>query len=194
MENLEGKDLPTVHETSDQGKTIVSLECESACTDIVASGESHHGAVVPADNSTTGNDPMTLGTGNMNVTAHILRQLAVTMAGGKVDAGAALEKSFELMVGLASQDQIESMLAAQMIASHNLAMDLMSKASITDNSLSAKHYTTLANRTMAVFVTQVEALNRYRSKGQQKIIVQHVTVNDGGQATVKAIVSEGGKN
>jgi hypothetical protein len=32
------------------------------------------------------------------------------------------------------------------------------------------------------FTTQVEALKRYRTGGQQKVIVEHVTVNEGGQA------------
>jgi hypothetical protein len=31
---------------------------------------------------------------------------------------------------------------------------------------------------------QMEALNRYRSKGQQKITVEHVHINSGGQAII----------
>lgn len=38
----------------------------------------------------------------------------------------------------------------------------------------------------------IEALNRYRGKGQQKVTVEHVTVNAGGQAIVGHLNHEGG--
>ena len=34
---------------------------------------------------------------------------------------------------------------------------------------------------------QVEALKRYRTGGEQKVTVHHVTVNEGGQAIVGAV-------
>ena len=39
---------------------------------------------------------------------------------------------------------------------------------------------------------QMEALKRYRTGGQQRVIVEHVTVNAGGQAIVGS-VTRGGK-
>jgi hypothetical protein len=41
-----------------------------------------------------------------------------------------------------------------------------------------------ASRLSRAFATQVEALKRYRTGGQQKVTVEHVTVNQGGQAIV----------
>ena len=41
-----------------------------------------------------------------------------------------------------------------------------------------------ANKLMRTFTAQIEALNKYRTKGKQKITVQHVNVNEGGQAIV----------
>jgi len=38
----------------------------------------------------------------------------------------------------------------------------------------------------------VEALNRHRGKGQQKVTVEHVTVNAGGQAIVGSVQAPGG--
>ena len=38
----------------------------------------------------------------------------------------------------------------------------------------------------------LEALNRHRGKGQQKVTVEHVTVNAGGQAIVGAVATSGG--
>jgi hypothetical protein len=34
------------------------------------------------------------------------------------------------------------------------------------------------------FAAQIETLKRYRSSGEQKVTVEHVTVNTGGQAIV----------
>ena len=38
------------------------------------------------------------------------------------------------------------------------------------------------NKLARTFTTQIEALKRYRSTGQQKVTVEHVTVQAGGQA------------
>jgi len=43
----------------------------------------------------------------------------------------------------------------------------------------------LRQNTRCAFASQVEALKKYRSGGQQTIKVQHVTVNEGGQAIVR---------
>jgi hypothetical protein len=37
------------------------------------------------------------------------------------------------------------------------------------------------------FTAQLEALQRYRGKGQQKVTVEHVNVNAGGQAIVGTV-------
>ncbi len=48
------------------------------------------------------------------------------------------------------------------------------------------------NKLARTFTTQVEALKRYRSKGEQRVIVEHVTVNEGGQAIVGSVETGGG--
>ena len=50
---------------------------------------------------------------------------------------------------------------------------------------------TMLNKLARTFASQVEALKKYRSGGEQTIKVQHVTVNEGGQAIV-GNVSQGG--
>ena len=40
------------------------------------------------------------------------------------------------------------------------------------------------NKLTRTFAAQVEALKRYRTGGEQKVTVEHVTVNSGGQAIV----------
>jgi hypothetical protein len=40
------------------------------------------------------------------------------------------------------------------------------------------------NKLTRTFATQMEALKRYRTGGEQKVTVQHVSVSEGGQAIV----------
>jgi hypothetical protein len=42
------------------------------------------------------------------------------------------------------------------------------------------------------FTTQLEALKKYRSVGDQTVRVEHVTVNEGGQAIVGNVTTGGG--
>ena len=51
-----------------------------------------------------------------------------------------------------------------------------------------------ANRLSRTFAEMLEALNRHRGKGgQQRVVVEHVTVNEGGQAVVGAVERPGGR-
>jgi hypothetical protein len=44
-----------------------------------------------------------------------------------------------------------------------------------------------ANRLLRTFAAQVETLKTYRSKGEQKVAVEHVHIHRGGQAIVGAV-------
>jgi hypothetical protein len=49
-----------------------------------------------------------------------------------------------------------------------------------------------ANKLSRTYVALLEALNRHRGKGQQKVTVEHVHVHSGGQAIVGAVTPGGG--
>ena len=49
-----------------------------------------------------------------------------------------------------------------------------------------------ANKLSRTFATLLEALNRHRGKGQQKVTVEHVHVHSGGQAVVGVVETQGG--
>ena len=109
-----------------------------------------------------------------------------------------------LLHSLSPQDGMECMLAAQMTAVHNLAMECAKRALRRDKTRLYYHQgkgpgseTTDRNinritKLMSVFTRQMEALQRYRAKGQQKIVVQHVQVGNGGQAIIGDIHPGGG--
>ena len=96
--------------------------------------------------------------------------------------------------GIGPQDELEGMLAGQMVTVHNLAMEYARRA--MGQNLSIDVSNSLINRTtklMSVFTRQVEALQKYRTKGQQKIVVQHVQVSEGGQAIIGDVHQRGGQ-
>lgn len=96
------------------------------------------------------------------------------------------------MHGINPSDEIEGMLAAQMIAVHHAAMTMarrLNGAETIDQQSSASNALTKLMRT---YTAQIEALNRYRGKGQQKMTVEHVHVHDGGQAIVGNVSKGGG--
>ena len=89
-----------------------------------------------------------------------------------------------LLHGIGPRDELEGMLAIQMVGVHNLAMQAMQRASDAKTYKPLTESSKIANTLLRTFVAQIEALNRYRGKGQQKVMVEHVHVNKGGQAIV----------
>jgi len=93
------------------------------------------------------------------------------------------------------QDATELMLATQMVAAHNIAMEMSRRSLLVDGQTDevVNFNVNRMTKLMRTYTTQMEALNKYRTKGQQKITVQHVNVNDGGQAVI-GDVNQGGGN
>lgn len=89
------------------------------------------------------------------------------------------------MVGLKPQDESEGMLIAQMIGCHNAAMDCLRRAMISEQTFEGRRQNlTFADRLSRTFALHLEALDKHRGKGQQKVTVEHVHVHQGGQAIV----------
>lgn len=78
-----------------------------------------------------------------------------------------------------------------MLASHNAAMECYRRAMIAEQTFEGrKENLNQANKLSRTHATLLEALNRHRGKGQQKVTVEHVHVHEGGQAIVGNV--EGG--
>ena len=78
------------------------------------------------------------------------------------------------VTGIAPRDEAEAMLVAQMVSVHWLAMDLLRKANDRAQRTDAGP---LAVKLLRTFPAQLEALKRYRSAGEQRVVVQHQHVN-----------------
>jgi hypothetical protein len=96
-------------------------------------------------------------------------------------------------IGIQPRDELEAMMAAQLIASHSAAMECYRRALIPEQTFEGRHEAlNQANKLSRSFAVFLEALNRHRGKGQQKVTVEHVHVLSGGQAIVGAVGPGGG--
>ncbi len=83
------------------------------------------------------------------------------------------------------------MLAAQMAAVHNATMTFARRLAHVENIPQQDAAERAFNKLARTFTAQVEALKNYRSKGEQRMVVQHVNVAEGGQAIVGNVNASG---
>lgn len=97
------------------------------------------------------------------------------------------------VAGIGPQDETEAMLAVQMVAIHDTAMKCLKRANLESQTFEGRqlnlNYAVKMSRT---YTAQMEALKKYRTKGQQ-INVEHVHVHQGGQAIVGNVTKGGGR-
>jgi len=97
------------------------------------------------------------------------------------------------LMGIGPKDELEGMMAAQLIAAHSAAMECYRRAMIGDQTFEGRRENLAqANKLSRTYATLLEALNRHRGKGQQKVIVEHVHVHSGGRAVVGMVETPGG--
>ncbi|NOS76297.1 MAG: hypothetical protein HOP36_17520 [Methyloglobulus sp.] len=95
--------------------------------------------------------------------------------------------------GIEPRDPLETMLALQMAAVHNATMTFSRRLATVTTIPQQDSAERAFNKLARTFTTQIEALKRYRSTGESKVTVQHVTVNEGGQAVIGDVTSGGGQ-
>jgi hypothetical protein len=105
-----------------------------------------------------------------------------------------MNAALAMIEAAAPKDEIEAALAVQMACTHTAAMAVLAKLDIafaSEQRVSA--FGTAAARLMRAYATQVEILRRLRSGGHQYVRVEHVHVNDGGQAVIGNVKKEDAK-
>jgi hypothetical protein len=89
-------------------------------------------------------------------------------------------------------DELEGMMAAQLIACHNASIECYRRAMIGEQTFEGRRENlSQANKLSRTYATLLEALNRHRGKGQKKVTVEHVHVHEGGQAIVGNVAGGG---
>jgi hypothetical protein len=96
------------------------------------------------------------------------------------------------LMGIKPADEIEGMLAAQMVATHSAAMECYRRGMLSDQTFEGRRENlNQANKLSRSFAALLDTLNRHRGKGQQRVTVEHVHVHQGGQAIVGAVQGGG---
>jgi len=132
-----------------------------------------------------------LGTLDPDFYQGFVSQLAKAATQGQSPDEVSLNFLIAIVKGVEPRDQLEAMLAAQMGAIHMLTMDFARRLNAADNIPQRDSAERALNKLVRSFAVQVETLKRYRSDGSQKVTVEHVTINEGGQAIV-GNVTQGG--
>lgn len=141
-----------------------------------------------------------LGTPDSDLQNRLLDQVIQTVKGtvsdGVLDKDkvvSAYNHTMAILSGIQPQDELEAMLAVQMIGVHNVAMETLQRAMLSGQTFEGKQVNVnQATKMLRTYVAQMEALKKYRTGGQQKMVVEHVHVNEGGQAIV-GNVNQGGE-
>jgi hypothetical protein len=136
------------------------------------------------------------GVADPDVAAHLLSQLLGVLhpdTSEPVDQ-ALINQALALVQNLGPTDATEAMLVVMLVAAEHAAMDVMRRAAHPAQSAAGRQsYTTLSLKAMRTFAQLQEALNHGCGKGvTQRVIVERVTVEAGGQAVVGAIARTGG--
>ncbi len=93
---------------------------------------------------------------------------------------------------IGAENSLEKMLAHQMAACHNAGMQMIQKINFAiddiginkDDDLRLQRITNTASKLMITFQQGIKTIHQLRNGGQQKMTVEHVNVNDGGQAVI----------
>jgi hypothetical protein len=101
--------------------------------------------------------------------------------------------AIDALIGIAPQDELEGMIAAQLVACYHASMECYRRAMIGEQTFEGRQENlNQANKLSRTYATLLEALDRHRGKGQQKVTVEHLHVYQGGQAVVGVVTPGGG--
>ena len=139
-----------------------------------------------------------LGCKTSEVALHLLSQIVElehvnmeTASDQKVET--LLLRATAMLAELQPKTATEALLAAQMVGTQRAAMRFLEQA--TRNGLTtegANAFVLQATRLMRLLNEQVETMAKLKGKGgQQRVVVEHVTVGAGGQAIVGTVIPGG---
>jgi hypothetical protein len=125
-----------------------------------------------------------LGTVSDDFLSGLISQLVNAGSHGRQIDEDALNFMLSVVKGIKPKDQLEAMLAAQIAAIHMATMTFARRLAHVETIAHQDSAERALNKLARTYAMQMEALRRYRTGGEQKVTVQHVSVNEGGQAIV----------
>ncbi|MFC4270591.1 hypothetical protein GQF03_02570 [Sneathiella chungangensis] len=122
----------------------------------------------------------------------LLRRTHATVEQSAEDQAEKANNDLAAIASISPDGAMQSMLATQMVATHRAAMKALSQLHSVDTLRQADSAMNRASKLLNVHIKQIEAMNKLKGKGQQKVVVEHVHVHKGGQAIVGTVEGGGG--
>jgi len=117
----------------------------------------------------------------------MLGNLVYTACNRESPAAEDINSALAAVAGVGARDEIEGMLSAQMVATHVAAMSALYLLSESEGIRQRDSNGNLAVKLLRTYTAQMDALQRYRAKGQQKVTVEHINAHSEGRAVVGAL-------
>jgi hypothetical protein len=134
-----------------------------------------------------------LGTTSTEFMDGLLQQITNAASQGREPSETGINFVLSAVNGIGPRDEVEAMLASQMAAVHTATMAFARRLAHVENIPQQESAERAFNKLARTFTTQVEALKKYRSDGQQTVRVERVTVEAGGQAIVGSVNAPAGR-
>ena len=136
----------------------------------------------------------TFGTTSEAFATAAMSQMLDTMRGrGKPSPDAAtINAALAFVGGIEPTNEVEATLAAQMVATNALAMEMLGRTRRDEYRDQLETSGALAVKLLRTFTLQAETLAKLRRGGGQTVRVEHVHVHAGGQAIVGNVTPGGG--
>src|SRR5262245_5127933 len=128
------------------------------------------------------------------VNASLHQLIAAARLPGSGISETAVNASLAFIEDWKPQGEVECALALQMACTHTAAMAVLQRLGGGhggDRSVAAM--ASAAARLLRAYATQVETLRRWKNGGSQVVRVEHVHVNEGGQALIGNVRKDGGE-
>lgn len=156
-------------------------------------GQSKGGVTTRSDHPDLGTGTVNLlnalGTASLPFMQGLLRQITNVASQGQQPDEANINFVLSVVNGVEPRDEVEAMLGAQMAAIHMATMTFARRLAHVENIPQQDAAERALNKLARTFTTQMEALKRYRSTGQQTVRVERVSVEAGGQAIVGSVTT-----
>ena len=114
----------------------------------------------------------------------LLRQVANTTPNSRSSDEQGIKFMMSVIRGLKPRDQTEAMIGAQMAAVHSAMMTAANRLAHAETLAEMDSAERAVNKLGRTFAALVDTFKRYRNGGEQKVMVQHMSIAEGGQAIV----------
>jgi hypothetical protein len=117
----------------------------------------------------------------------LLRQVANTTPNSRFSDPQAIKFMLSIIRGFKPRDQTEAMIGAQMAAVHSATMTAANRLAHAETVAEMDSAERAVNKLGRTFAALVDAFKRYRNGGEQNVLVQHISIAEGGQEIVGSL-------